>query len=133
MYIPKRYGESRIDQCPFCGKNAFVRNDQRIPVCKDHAKTELPPLTCVCGQPIDLLEGKFGMFGSCLRCGNMALKKLLEVNEEAIKNPAAKPAYKIQKPSAQAHSEHKIADKKPVQKTTYTEQTIRSDDERYFD
>lgn len=38
----KVYGDSKITECPFCGKQAITRNPQNVPVCKDHDSEELP-------------------------------------------------------------------------------------------
>ena len=80
MYIPKRYGQSRIDKCPFCGKQAITQNGQKVPVCMAHAKRDLPLMRCMCGETMDMLNGKWGVFFSCMKHGNMNLRKALEVN-----------------------------------------------------
>ncbi|MBI3035380.1 hypothetical protein HYY71_03585 [Candidatus Woesearchaeota archaeon] len=36
MFIPKKYGQSRIDRCPFCQKQATIMNRQNVPVCASH-------------------------------------------------------------------------------------------------
>lgn len=85
MHIPKRYGESKIDSCPFCGKRAVTKNSQGVPTCIEHKPNELLDLKCVCGDWLDILSGKFGPYFRCLRCGNISWRKGLEVNEDKIK------------------------------------------------
>ena len=116
MYIPKRYGYSKIDKCPFCQKQATIRNIQKVPVCPEHKEESLDNLKCVCGSPLEVLHGKFGIFFSCIKCGNMNLKKVLEFNTIMPKanNPKNEPAK-----TAQFQGRKEI--------------TVRSDDPRYFD
>lgn len=82
MYIPKKYGLSRVDGCPFCGGTSIVKNDQGVPVCQTHKKTKLDNLKCVCGSWLDLQTGKWGPYFRCLKCGNINFKKALEVNPQ---------------------------------------------------
>ncbi|MBN1645901.1 hypothetical protein JW868_02570 [Candidatus Woesearchaeota archaeon] len=74
------YGESRIDECPFCGKRCYIKNPQGIPVCKDHQNKTLENLKCVCGEWLDLRQGKWGPFFTCMNCGNMSVKKAMQMN-----------------------------------------------------
>jgi len=115
MFIPKRYGQSRIDKCPFCGKPAIVINSQNIPVCMPHKEESLGDLKCVCGLALEMLHGKFGVFFSCIKCGNMSLRKILEFN-------TVKPKMKNENFSQR---NEKTQAKKEI--------TVRSDDPRYFD
>lgn len=113
MHIPKKYGESKIDKCPFCQKHATAMNSQKVPVCQSHKDEVLDNLKCICGLELETLNGKFGTFFSCVKCGNINLKKVLEFN-------ALKPAQNenfSQKAKAQPSKE----------------MTVRSDDPRYFD
>ena len=80
MYIPKRYGQSKIDLCPFCEKAATAKNSQDVPVCQAHKKTLLPDLKCSCNSYLDLKKGKFGVYFNCMNCGNMNIKKALSLN-----------------------------------------------------
>lgn len=97
MYIPKRYGESRINKCPFCEKDAFSQNKQKIPVCKDHKETLLQEVKCVCGSWLDKREGKFGVFFTCINCGALNLRKVLEMNNlQAKRAETSTPQYKVQ-------------------------------------
>lgn len=84
MYIPKRYGESRIESCPFCGKQSTCMSNQGIPVCALHKENELLDLKCMCGDWLDLRTGKFGPFFQCMKCGNINLRKALEINEDKL-------------------------------------------------
>lgn len=112
MYIPKKYGQSKIDRCPFCEKQATSMNKQNVPVCALHKGQVLGNLKCACGSTLDILHGKFGVFFSCMKCGNMNMRKVLELN-------ALKPKMQNQNISQKTQSGREI--------------TVRSDDPRYFD
>ena len=116
MRIPKKYGQSRIDNCPFCGKHATTSNNQGIPVCKGHKNSELKDLKCVCGKYLDVKHGKFGTYFTCINCGNMNMKKVLEIND------------------VRDHSLKEETDKQTETYKKYVkkEVTITSDDPDYF-
>ncbi len=80
MYIPKRYGQSKIDKCPFCGERAISMNKQGVPVCSRHKNSVLPAMKCICGKELEMRKGKYGVFFSCFSCGNLNLRKVLEIN-----------------------------------------------------
>lgn len=80
MRIPKKYGQSRIDTCPFCGKPSVVRNEQGIPVCNAHRHNEVKDLKCACGEWLENKSGKYGSYFFCINCGNISFKKGLEMN-----------------------------------------------------
>ena len=98
----KQYGESQIDRCPFCNKQALSLNNQKIPVCRDHKSREITAV-CVCGALLDMKKGKYGPFFVCASCGPQSLKKVLSVNSQEV-----------------------------VEKKEKKEITVRSDDARYF-
>jgi hypothetical protein len=79
MYIPKRYGESKKQSCPFCNKPALTKNSQGVPVCIKH-KNESLDLKCICGEWLDVRSGKWGPFFNCGRCGNISFAKAMEAN-----------------------------------------------------
>lgn len=109
MYIPKRYGESKTVRCPFCEKQAIVHNKQKIPTCLQHKHEQLSEITCICGDHLELRDGKFGPFFTCRKCGSMNFRKGLEImqmmqqkgeNQEHEKKPTPKnglPTIKIEK------------------------------------
>jgi len=80
MRIPKRYGESRIDNCPFCGKTGVTKNSQGIPVCQSHKNNKLTDLKCACGEWLDIKQGKWGTYFRCMNCGNINFKKAMAMN-----------------------------------------------------
>lgn len=80
MHIPKRYGQSKIINCPFCGKQAITKNSQGIPVCLEHKKSLLPDMKCICGEWLDIKNGKFGPYFYCMKCGNINFNRALEMN-----------------------------------------------------
>ncbi|MBD3248731.1 hypothetical protein GF336_01680 [Candidatus Woesearchaeota archaeon] len=92
MRIPKRYGQSKENVCPFCGKNAVTENKQGIPVCMKH-KEKFIDAKCMCGNWLDVRKGKFGPYFFCIRCGNINFRKGMEMNPQIIKDkPEEKPA-----------------------------------------
>ena len=127
MFIPKKYGQSKIDNCPFCQKQAITLNKQSVPVCANHKEDLLEDLKCVCGETLDILKGKFGVFFKCMKCGNMNLRKVMELNTIKAKNQNFKNS-KYQK-----SNDYFSHDKAKNLSKTKTEITIRSDDPRYFD
>jgi hypothetical protein len=97
MHLPKRYGQSAIAQCPFCGGQAFAKNNQAVPCCTKHKHLQLPDLKCICGGWLDQRESKFGVFFTCMKCGPVSFSKMLSTNGDRIravlepKKPEAKP------------------------------------------
>ena len=70
-----------MDKCPFCGVEATTANSQGVPVCSKHKGKTLDNLKCVCGEYLDVKNGKYGVYFSCMNCGNMNLRKVLEIND----------------------------------------------------
>ena len=81
MYIPKQYGKSKIDNCPFCERQATTLNKQKIPVCMVHEDSVLGDMKCVCSEYLELMNGKYGIYFNCLRCGNINKRKVFEINQ----------------------------------------------------
>lgn len=81
MFRKKVYGQSRIDHCPFCGRQATAKNSQGILVCRQHKSAVLNEMKCVCGETLDILEGKYGPFFNCMTCGPINTNKVFEMNE----------------------------------------------------
>ncbi len=94
MYFRKRYGESRVDSCPFCGRQGVVKNSQGVPVCSAHRDDVLSDLKCACGSYVDVKSGKWGAYASCFKCGNVNLGKVLEVNPVRKAKVQEKPQQK---------------------------------------
>ena len=121
MRIPKKYGQSKIDRCPFCDKTAVMKNSQDVPVCVQHKNAKLENLKCICGEWLDVSSGKYGPYFRCLNCGNVSFTKGLEMNPQIGKVGEAK---------------EKIAEKKEMDSQSIPaikkETIIRSDDPNYF-
>ncbi|PIN87044.1 hypothetical protein COV19_01620 [Candidatus Woesearchaeota archaeon CG10_big_fil_rev_8_21_14_0_10_44_13] len=102
MYIPKRYGQSKSNRCPFCGTEAVFKNSQGIPVCRKHKESSLDDLKCLCGSTLELKDGKFGPYFSCMRCGNVNFRRAMEINQERIasKTKSMNAAVEKTKPKA---------------------------------
>lgn len=81
MHFRKVYGQSKIDRCVFCGKQAVTKNEQEIPVCISHKSSVLNEFKCACGNTLDLMTGKYGPFFKCDRCGIVNMRKALEMND----------------------------------------------------
>jgi hypothetical protein len=128
MYIPKRYGESRIDSCPFCGRQALIKNSQGIAVCTNHKDKKLDNMKCMCGENLLMQEGKFGVFFNCFKCGNINLRRALEINSDRISRNIN--IQKETKPNNNNNNTIKTNNNKDKRETTI--QTVRSDDPRYF-
>jgi hypothetical protein len=121
MHIPKRYGQSRVDKCPFCGQQAITINTQQVPVCERHKNSMMNEMRCVCGSFLQMKNGKYGVFFTCLRCGNMNMRKVLEINPVSdVNNLNSKKPVERKQTLAKA-------DNKP------REITVRSDDPLYFE
>jgi|SRR3989338_4750388 len=123
MYIPKRYGQSKMETCPFCGKQASQQNEQGVVVCVQHRNTDLPDMKCLCGSYLDLRNGKYGAFFSCMKCGNINMKKALEIND-------LKSLKELNKPSKPVHPQ---ASDEELKEKPKQERVVRSDDPDYFD
>ena len=80
MRRPKRYGESMVDNCPFCGKIAIVKNKQGVPTCSAHKNEKLKEMKCICGSWLEFRKGKFGPYFFCIKCGNISFRKAIEAN-----------------------------------------------------
>ncbi len=117
MFIPKKYGQSKIDLCPFCQKHATIKNSQKVPVCSAHKEQILDDVKCLCGSTLEMLNGKFGIFFSCIKCGSMNLKKVLEFSTITPKVIVNYGNYS----------------KKTAHTNGRKEIIVRSDDPRYFD
>ena len=81
----KVYGQSQEAVCPFCGNTATAKNEQGLPVCRNHTRAEIN-LKCVCGGWLDVRESKFGTFFVCMRCGPVSCKRAFEVNDLPLKS-----------------------------------------------
>ena len=101
MYIPKKYGQSKVDLCPNRKKVATTKNKQQIPVYYAHKASILQDLTCFCGDTLEKKDGKFGIYFNCTNCGNINIKKALEMNpelgKESKKEEKTKPTKNKQK------------------------------------
>lgn len=117
-----------MESCPFCGRQAIVMNPQGVSVCTTHREAYLD-LKCICGQPLDILKGKYGTYGNCLRCGNISLKKALDINDTL----KAMPSIKLQSKDMTVNAESVKQVKLSVSNNKPKDTIIRSDDPDYFD
>ncbi len=104
MFIPKRYGESKIEECPFCGKQSTTTNSQDIPVCMKHKDSLMNEMKCICGEYLETLRGKWGLYFHCPKCGNVNKRKVFEINVVKdvsgtnFDNPKTSSAKRIEEP-----------------------------------
>ncbi len=137
MYIPKRYGESKIEKCPFCEDSRTlptVVNSQGFSVCLKHKNSilDVENMKCVCGEYLELLSGKFGPFFKCMECGNINLKKAFEFN--IIKDISQDSGTKFSSKSTASYNSRSSESDRPDSKHKERKEIfIRSDDPRYFD
>ena len=122
MYIPKRYGDSKIETCPFCSRQSTTVNVQSIPVCAEHKKSKLGEMSCVCGDELEVKGGKYGIFFLCMKCGPQNMKKVFETNVVKVVPAAHEPGHSgKEKPFIQRSEKER------------TQPMIKSDDPMYFD
>jgi hypothetical protein len=147
MRMPKKYGQSREDECPFCGQRAITQNSQGIPVCMQHKTAILNDMKCVCGDYLDIMQGKFGYFFRCMKCGCISPKKAFELNEikdisgndnskKTQSNSFSSSSFKPQNTQEQPKSEVKSSSSEDLSNTFIIDddcEVVRSDDPRYFD
>ena len=81
----KVYGMNQSAKCPFCGSNAYSKNEQNIPTCKDHKDQILEDMKCACGEVLELREGKYGMFYVCEKCGTKSMSKAISITPPKVK------------------------------------------------
>ncbi|MCF7866789.1 hypothetical protein K9L67_03550 [Candidatus Woesearchaeota archaeon] len=86
MFRKKIYGQSKTEECPFCGKIPTTSNEQKIPTCQDHKDVLLEDLKCACNDWLDLKESKYGPFFVCMNCGPVSFKKALDLNGYPLKS-----------------------------------------------
>jgi hypothetical protein len=72
----KVYGQSKIENCPFCEERALSMNKQGVATCTKHKDRTLD-IKCSCGSWLDIRPGKWGAYANCVSCGNMSLRKAL--------------------------------------------------------
>lgn len=80
MAFRKVYGRSKFETCPFCDRQAITRSKQGMLVCSKHINEEFNNLKCICGLYVEQKRGKHGIYFTCPQCGNMNVRKILEVN-----------------------------------------------------
>ena len=123
MRMPKHYGQSRIERCPFCERQGTIKNPQGVPVCPQHSKETLEGMKCVCGRDLFIQNGKFGVFFICTNCGNLTLRKVLEINSPIMAKGAMKTQFARQDRQQEPHAP---AFRQPA--SGPKEVTIRSDE-----
>lgn len=119
----KVYGESKTAGCPFCGGQAFSKNDQGIPVCKNHVNSEFPDMKCKCGDYLDMRFSKFGPFFTCMSCGTMSFDKAISMNRELYGTEVTADVKKVSKStsssvSSSSASSSSVSSSKPKTSTS---------------
>lgn len=133
MRIPKRYGDYKVERCPFCKKQATGQNSEGVPVCYEHKNSTLPELKCICGSYLEMRKGKFGVFFTCIKCGNINRNKAFEIND-MVSMRSAEPAKSaaLMRPSDPRQEEKSGANltstKKKQEPREMREIIVRADD-----
>jgi hypothetical protein len=104
MYIPKKYGSYKVDRCPFCDKQAIAKSKQGVPVCLSHKDLAIEDFRCQCNGYLDLMDGKFGPYFKCMKCGNISFSRALEMNKDKINAVASAPKEKVNSSPSQKHN-----------------------------
>ena len=120
MHMPKRYGDSKIEKCPFCERQSTTVNSQSVPVCQEHKNTKLADMRCLCGDELEIRQGKYGTFFLCTTCGPQNMRKVFETNALQAAPAPQEPAFPREDGMNRNEKER-------------TQPMIRSDDPRYFD
>ena len=91
-------------------------------MCETHASEVFPEVKCDCGSYLDLKDGKFGAYFSCINCGNKNFSRVLESLRDRGIDLIAKPKSGLPADNSRTHD------------TTHEKQeiTVRSDDPDYF-
>ena len=129
MYIPKRYGVSREDNCPFCGKQGVTKNSQGISVCLAHKNEKLDNFKCSCGSWLESRSGKYGAYFNCMNCGNISFSKAIELNPNLGKERDVK---QDESPSNQIKANRTYKAVEVKRKDSKKEITIRSDELDFY-
>ncbi|MCX6706565.1 MAG: hypothetical protein NT001_00265 [Candidatus Woesearchaeota archaeon] len=128
MRIPKRYGQSKSNKCPFCGIEAVFHNAQGIPVCRKHKDMNLQDLKCMCGEPLESRTGKFGAYFYCMNCGNVNFKRAIEVNEGRLNRQKMPEIVTREKKYNNPKKFEEVKSELKKEKSGPTETTVRSDE-----
>ncbi|MFH1682475.1 MAG: hypothetical protein ABIA37_01640 [Candidatus Woesearchaeota archaeon] len=121
--IRKKYGEYQSKTCPFCERRATHKSEQGLDVCHLHLKQNLEEIKCLCGEWLEIMQGKFGPFFRCRNCGCMNLKKVKEIQQ--ITGQKKESYIKVE-------SRPELSIKKETIKKERKEITITTNDVEYF-
>jgi len=136
----KIYGLSKIDSCPFCNKQSVTKNKQGVPVCNLHKEALIPDIKCACGEYLEILSGKYGVFFKCINCGNISMKRALDLAGEGNifstkNNDKNRESHNIAHNSYVASTESKkyLSEQHSSDNKNRKEKIILPDDPEYFD
>lgn len=128
MFRKKVYGEYKEEKCPFCSKMATAKNRQGVPVCLAHKDELLENMRCICGELLDIRDGKYGIYFQCLNCGPQSPSKIFSLN-----NPGDETLpYKVNTKKGSTTKSPSNAKKSQSRKNPRPVQEIYPDDPRYF-
>ena len=77
----KIYGQSRINRCTFCDRQATAENRQGFPTCAEHKNRSVDEKRCACGKKLTIMKGKWGPFFLCPDCGAQSPKKVFSLED----------------------------------------------------
>lgn len=129
MHLSKRYGEYKIERCPFCKKQATTTNAEGMPVCYEHKNENIPELKCACGSTLEMRTGKYGIFFSCIKCGIIRKNRVFEMNDDAFKQSYEKSKKKAASSDRKTKGSDEPRKEKP--RPAPREIVVRADDPYY--
>lgn len=133
----KSYGEYKVVKCPFCSRNATLKNEQGLEVCHLHNKEVLEEFKCTCGSWLEVRSGKFGPYFNCMKCGNINYNKGMEIKSlTAAKMPVSVEKKEIVAKIEMKKERNDMAEtnvKRSFGSKEKKEITVESNDARYFD
>jgi hypothetical protein len=112
----KRYGQSKVVNCAFCGKIATHKSEDGLEVCHIHVKQKMEEIKCTCGSWLEQKVSNFGPYFNCINCGNFNFDRAMEIKSVTMKE----------------EKKQEVIVEKKIYREEPKEITITSDDVEYF-
>jgi hypothetical protein len=132
----KVYGQSKADNCAFCGSIATQTTESGVLVCRHHREQKLEEIKCTCGSWLEQRSGKFGPYFNCLNCGNVNFNKAMEMKSVMPAATGTIAPRQVSSYKAGSSKEESFEDREKRlmrEERRGKEITITSDDVEYFD
>lgn len=135
--VPKKYGQSKTNTCPFCNRLATAKNKDGQDVCSQHKRETMPEIRCSCGSWLELLSGKFGPYFNCLNCGNINYQKGMEmknlpINQRSNVKTQEKKVTVIKERNSVIKKKSRYPSNYELEQENKKEITVTSRDREYF-